>query len=58
MVVVVVVVEVVVDRVDLSGWVGRLVGFGVKLSVFVVAAFDHFAAVGLLLDRAVRRRAG
>jgi len=49
---------VVLDGVDLADWVGRLVGLGLKLSVFVVVAFDGSSAVGLLLDRVVRRRVG
>ena len=46
------------DGVDLTDWVGRLVGLGLKVSVVVVVAFDRFSAVGLLLDRVVRRRVG
>jgi hypothetical protein len=56
---------VVSDGVDLVDWVGLLVGVGLKLSVFVVVAFDRFSAAvgvrGLLLDRvgvAVERRVG
>jgi hypothetical protein len=46
---------VVWDGVDLVDWVGLLVVVGLKLSVFVVVAFDRFSAGvgvrGLLLDR-------
>jgi len=49
---------VVLDGVALTDWFGRLVGLGLKVSVAVVVGFDRFSAVGLLLDRVVRRRVG
>jgi hypothetical protein len=49
---------VVLDGVDLADWVGRLVGVGWKLSVFVAVAFECLSAVGPLVDRVVRRQLG